>query len=84
MTRHDWIVLSGVVVLIVLAAAGVVFQSGRLDRHLGDVEQRLIRIEGQLDSNQHVVSDVQQRLSRIEGQLDSGQHVHSRAPLPME
>ena len=72
MTRHDWIVLSGIVAVVVLAAAGFIFQGGRLDNHVSEVERRIERVEYKLD-------DVQQRLSRIEGYL--GADPAARSPI---
>ena len=71
MTRHDWIVLGGIVTAAAFVIAGVIFQSGRLDSHVSDVDQRVERVEEKVD-------DGLMRLSRIEGYLGTDSPAHTR------
>ena len=62
MTRHDWIVLAGVVVSVVFALAVVIFHGGRVNQHLEELQRRNVVLEEKVDS-------VDRRTSRIEGYL---------------
>ena len=62
MTRHDWIVLAGVALSLVIAVTVVIYNNGRMNRHLEDVERRIQVLEEKVDS-------IDRRTSRIEGYL---------------
>ena len=74
MTRHDWIVLAGVVVSVVFALAVVIFHGGRLDNHVAGVERRITTLEEKVDS-------VDRRTSRIEGYLISMSGAETARPV---
>ena len=50
MTKHDWIVLAGVVVSIVIAVGAVLYHGGRIDDHVMQMDQRLQRVERTTDA----------------------------------
>ena len=62
MTRHDWIVLAGVVLSLAIAVSAVIFHSGRVNQHLDDVERRIVVLEEKVDG-------IDRRTSRMEGYL---------------
>ena len=41
MTRHDWIVIVGIVATALLVMGGGVYHAGQIDDHVGQVERRL-------------------------------------------
>ena len=62
MTKHDWIVLGGILLGAFSMVCAVVYGTGSANQALGQIDRRVERMELKLD-------DVHERTSRIEGQI---------------
>ena len=72
MTRHDWIVLAGVMVSLVLSISVAMHYAGQIRENVSQTDRRVQRLEEKVDA-------IHQSVSRLEGYLESAGHVHSRS-----